>query len=214
METQSTRIMSIVKTSPNLTNAAFCETKSSFVQVRGHSSVSILPQRIPGVPSSVLATLAIAHFFISQNESDLEERLGHENINGEYAALATFCSIVWSVKAWKDALDNARRVGLPDVTLRKLRALAKQAKVLDKEALEAVGTVRKRKYEEEEEEEAESDHILDKASAIEKYGLDWWCVSWRQYGYNLILEAVNETDTVHEELAETLRWCHAEGIRY
>jgi len=156
-------------------------------------------------PASVLTIIARAHFFISQ-ETDEDQERRHELLFGEMGALATFSCLVWSKGTWKAILKRVRQEGLPKLTHRKLEELHRESN-----ADWLARFQKKRKPIE----SFDDKDMLDVKEAIRKsdWGYDVFQI-WRQHGYNLVWEAVAEIEKVDAGLADTLGWCQSDGLQY
>ncbi|KAK3115319.1 hypothetical protein LTR53_005446 [Teratosphaeriaceae sp. CCFEE 6253] len=67
---------------------------------------------IPLLPSAICRKLATAHHYLTRIAEESAQQSAVD-IAAKQAAIATFCSIVWSRPAWQSQLDAARAGGLP-----------------------------------------------------------------------------------------------------
>ncbi|KAK5123484.1 hypothetical protein LTR85_002522 [Meristemomyces frigidus] len=150
-------------------------------------------------PTHVLDLLARAHFFISQEEdNDVDER--RDGLGEELGILMTFCCIVWSVPGWEKAHGDALWMGLPKLSASELWELDE----LDDRSLDEATSEKKGLADEETEEDSEEEY----EDLLHEYSRYRVSQIWRQYGDNLISEAVEGIEQADKAMAKTLTYCY------
>ncbi|KAK3115889.1 hypothetical protein LTR53_004333 [Teratosphaeriaceae sp. CCFEE 6253] len=143
---------------------------------------------IPLLPSIICRKLATAHHYLTRIAEESAQQSAVD-IAAKQAAIATFCSIVWSRPAWQSQLDAARAGGLPYPRRTNaapiLRALTEDRSGWGPAEIAA---------------EAERVRVHDEKAMGE----------WRGHAEAQIEEAVREVHEVDEELAEVLWVCQGE----